>query len=142
MVRPDRRDRLGSAALRLQIILVLLALPVFLRLLSVQRTVSLLTPRRSRARRSQAEVERVVAAVDRLYRRRPLRHYGPCLRRSLTLYCLLRRRGLPVRLALGAYPSPTGLVAHAWLTLHGQAVFEPSSVERFALMAEWGDRAA
>jgi hypothetical protein len=142
MVRPDRRAPLRSAALRLRIILFLLVLPILLRLCSVRRTVILLTPRRSRARCTQADVERVVAAVDRLYRRRPLRRYGPCLRRSLTLYAFLRRRSLPVRLALGAYPSPTGLVAHAWLTLEGQPIFEPNSVECYALMAEWGDSAA
>jgi hypothetical protein len=141
MARPDRREWLRSAALRLKIILVLLALPAALRLCSVRRTIRLLTPRRPRTRRSRAEIERVVTAVDRLYLRRPLRHYGPCLRRSVTLYGFLRRRGLPVRLALGAYPGAAGLVAHAWLTLEGAPIFEPNSVERYALMVEWGGAA-
>jgi hypothetical protein len=142
MVAPDVRQRLRTAALRLKIILFLLGLPVLLRVLSVRRTVSWLTPPRPCARRSPTEIKRVVAAVDRLYLRRPLRHYGPCLRRSLTLYAFLQRRGLPVRVALGAYPNANGLVAHAWLTLHGKPVYEPNSVERYALMAEWGSNAA
>lgn len=142
MNKADRHQRLRAAALRLKIILFLLALPILLRLCSVRSTVSVLTPHRPCTQRSPVEVERVVAAVDRLYLRRPLRHYGPCLRRSLTLYAFLQRRGLPVQVALGAYPGPDGLVAHAWLTLDGRPVYEPNSVERYALMAEWGADAA
>jgi hypothetical protein len=142
MHRPDLRTDLRAAALHLKIIIFLLALPVLLRVSSVRRTVRLLTPHSPPARCAQGQIEHVVAAVDHIYLRRPLRHYGPCLRRSLTLYYFLRRRGYPVRLALGACPSPNGLVAHAWLTLDGHPVFEPNSVERYAVMAEWGDNAA
>lgn len=127
-----------AALLHARVALVLLVLPLALRHWPVQQVVRRLTPTVRPAPAPWGEAERAALAVDRLFNRRPLRHYGPCLRRSLTLYYLLSRLGYPVRVALGAYPAPDGLQAHAWLTLDARPIFEAFPVERYALMAEWG----
>lgn len=45
-----------------------------------------------------------------------------CLEQSLTLYVLLRRRGLPVELRLGVQSFPFS--AHAWVEYNGRPVNE------------------
>ncbi len=45
-----------------------------------------------------------------------------CLDRSLALWCLLRRRGIPAELRLGARPIAGGIRAHAWIELDGRVV--------------------
>src|SRR5215210_4919159 len=132
------RRAMSSALLHGRVAALLLAVPILLRVASVQQVVALLTPRHSGERRPWREVERVRRATDRLNRQRVLRAYGPCLRRSLTLYYFLSRLGYPVRVALGADVRSGSLVAHAWLTLEGEPVLEPGAVERYTLMAEWG----
>jgi hypothetical protein len=135
----DRLRRIPrSLLLHARVAGLLLCLPVLLRWKTVQQAVLLLTPRSTCKPQPWREVERVNWAVDRLYQRPLLRSYGPCLRRSLTLYYFLRRQGYPVRVALGAYLQDGALIAHAWLTLHGKPFLEPASVARFAAMAEWG----
>lgn len=132
------RGACAAAALHLRVFLFLLILPFVLRGRSVQATIVLLTPSRPAGRRPWADVRRVAGATDRLYLRRFVRAYGPCLRRSLTLYYFVTRLGYPVSVALGATRRPGGFLAHAWLTLDGQAIFEPASVGEFVLMSEWG----
>ena len=127
-----------TARLHCRAALVLAALPLVLGRWPVQQIVQRLTPAKLPARAPWGDVERAVWAVDRLFNRRPLRHYGPCLRRSLALYYLIIHLGYPVRVALGAYPCAGGLQAHAWLTLEGRAVFEAFPVDHYALMVEWG----
>ncbi len=47
-----------------------------------------------------------------------------CLARSLVLTRLLARRGIPVRLVIGARTAPSFL-AHAWVEYDGQPVLSP-----------------
>ena len=117
----------------------LMVFPVLVRTFPIQRVVDVLTPRPTQVRptRPRPDVERVQWAVDRLYMRRPLRSYGPCLRRTLTLYYFVTRLGYPVKVALGAYVRDGQLQAHAWLTLDGQPFLERGTVEQYAVMAEW-----
>ncbi|MBB4638475.1 lasso peptide biosynthesis B2 protein [Longimicrobium terrae] len=56
-----------------------------------------------------------------------------CLEQSLSLYLLLRRRGVPAELRLGVTPSP--FHAHAWVELHGEPVNEDAeTVAKFLPM--------
>ena len=61
-----------------------------------------------------------------------------CLSRSLTLWWLLRRRGIESQLRLGVRKGEQGLDAHAWVELAGQVVNDaadvawPSSTRPFA----------
>jgi Transglutaminase-like superfamily len=57
-----------------------------------------------------------------------------CLEQSLTLYVLLRRRGIAAQLKLGVQPFP--FAAHAWVELDGEPVNEdPEAVAKFLPMA-------
>jgi len=66
----------------------------------------------------------VVVAFDRQH------DVGPCLRRSLIRFHLLRRLGLPVTIHVGVQrdekAGESGIVGHAWLTLDGRPWEEPS----------------
>lgn len=58
-----------------------------------------------------------------------------CLEQSLTLYLLLRRRGIPVELRIGVQPYP--FHAHAWVEFEGEPVNEEAEVVRqFVLLPE------
>lgn len=59
-----------------------------------------------------------------------------CLEQSLSLYVLLRRRGVPAQLKLGVQAYP--FYAHAWVELDGEPVNEDREVvEKFQPMPEF-----
>ena len=68
----------------------------------------------------QALIDRTVQAVVTAAAFFPGR--AICLEQSLTLYVLLRRRGVPVELRIGVQPFPFS--AHAWLELRGAPIEE------------------
>jgi hypothetical protein len=54
-----------------------------------------------------------------------------CLERSLVLYYLLRRQGIPVRYCHGVQPFP--LVSHAWVEYQGEVINDvPERVKEFS----------
>ena len=61
-------------------------------------------------------------------------NHGPyratCLRQSLALWWLLRRRRIPAELRIGVRKDNAGLRAHAWVELDGRALNDPSGVCR------------
>lgn len=72
--------------------------------------------------------ERVLATsrlVDAASRNTGLHH--TCLHRSLTLWWLMRRRGVDVTLKLGARLCSDGLEAHAWVEHAGFVVNDPEA---------------
>jgi hypothetical protein len=55
-----------------------------------------------------------------------------CLQRSFVATYLLRRRGFPAELVLGASPMP--FRAHAWVEINGQVINEkPTNQEQYAV---------
>lgn len=75
-----------------------------------------------------AEAVRRVALVAAFYPGRAL-----CLEQSLTLWLLLRRRGIDADLRLGVQPYPFG--AHAWVEHRGEPVNEnPEFVRTFTIL--------
>lgn len=62
-----------------------------------------------------SKTEYAVAMAAALYPGRAL-----CLERSLVLYYLLRRRGIPVTYCQGVQPCP--FLAHAWVEFRGQPI--------------------
>ena len=62
-----------------------------------------------------------VAVAGAFYPRRAL-----CLEQSLTLFLLLRRRGVPAELRLGVQPRP--FRAHAWIESGGRPIVESASL--------------
>jgi hypothetical protein len=69
-------------------------------------------------RRLVSETARQVATAAAFYPGR-----AQCLEQSLTLFLLLRRRGVPVELRIGIQPFP--FMAHAWVEHDGRPVNEP-----------------
>ncbi len=57
---------------------------------------------------------------------------GSCLRQSLLVWWLLRRKGMPAELRIGVR-TQEGFTAHAWVEVDGQPVNDaPDVAERFA----------
>jgi hypothetical protein len=97
----------GIAALLALSSLAVRALPPRSYLGWVQRSLG------SRPRPGEAEVRRLVRLVEAVDERLP--GGAGCLRRSLVLCLLLRRRGVPATVELGVARRDGGIVAHAWL---------------------------
>jgi hypothetical protein len=58
-----------------------------------------------------------------------------CLERSLVLYYVLRRQGVPVKYCHGVQPSP--LTAHAWIEYQGDVINDvPERVREFSKLPE------
>ncbi len=86
-----------------------------------------LTPSRWRYAKSWAEAEAIRDASDLLVHHLPRRQkLGNCLAQSLLRYRALRQRGFPVRFHLGMRKDQGELTGHAWLTLHGEPLWEPN----------------
>lgn len=66
-----------------------------------------------------------VSAMQRLKRYVPWT--GRCLARSLTLWWMLRRRGLPAQLHIGLRLEAGQLTAHAWAVLDDRPLAEPAA---------------
>lgn len=60
-----------------------------------------------------------------------------CLPRSLTLWCLLRRRGIPASLLIGVGDATGAFGAHAWVRVHDADVGEdPAQIAQYAAFAD------
>jgi hypothetical protein len=58
-----------------------------------------------------------------------------CLPRALTLRWMLGRRGVTTQLCIGINRFASGMLAHAWVELDGQAIGEPEDItERFMVL--------
>jgi hypothetical protein len=55
---------------------------------------------------------------------------GTCLERSLVLWWLLRRRGIPAELRIGALKNASIFEAHAWVELDGAVINDAGEVHR------------
>jgi transglutaminase superfamily protein len=71
------------------------------------------------------EVARLAEKAERSGTRRP-----NCLERSMVLWFLLQRRGLPVELRIGARKQDARFEAHAWVELAGQVLNDSDSVHK------------
>jgi hypothetical protein len=87
-----------------------------------------LTPRRITADPDSVEIG--VRYADALLRRMPIGERGDCLPRSLVIYHLGRRAGVPVQLHCGVRRAGTGLDGHAWCTA-GDAVLAGARADGF-----------
>ena len=71
-----------------------------------------------------AEAERLAHRVDRILDRLRVRGGGRQLTRSLTLFRLLRRRGVPLEFHLGVRDGDDALHGRCWLSHHDRPLFE------------------
>jgi Transglutaminase-like superfamily len=78
---------------------------------------------------SRLSLAREIAPLaEKAERRGPLR--PNCLERSLVLWFLLRRRGLPAELRIGARKQDARFEAHAWVELEGHVLNDSDSVHK------------
>jgi hypothetical protein len=70
----------------------------------------------------------VTRLTEKAERRGPLR--PNCLQRSMVLWWLLRRRGLPAELRIGARKEDSRFEAHAWVELEGQVLNDSETVHK------------
>src|ERR1700735_3515492 len=84
---------------------------------------------------SRIALVRTIARLEESAARHVIFH-PTCLERSLTLWCLLRRRGIPAELCVGARKEAGIFEAHAWVECEGVAINGTSeseiTFERFA----------
>jgi len=58
-----------------------------------------------------------------------LKNTTPCLVRSLTLFHLLRRRGLDVGIVFGVQKNTSPLKGHSWILINGETPLETAAPE-------------
>lgn len=81
-----------------------------------------------------AEVRSASRMVDAASRRGIV--HGNCLSRSMALWWLLRRRGAPANLRIGARKIGNQFEAHAWVEMAGRAINDSDDVQtRYAPFA-------
>lgn len=84
--------------------------------------------------RALAESQSASRMLDAASRRGIVR--GNCLSRSIALWWLLRRKGIPAQLRIGARKIGDQLEAHAWIEVAGQAINDSDDVQtRYAPFA-------
>ena len=109
----------------LQTMLLFHAFDICLRVWPFERVLSwvLTRSRRETARGSKAENDHIIETMRRtivLIRKFDWRSRLDCLPRSLAVYWVLRRRGLPSELVMGVKKNPFG--AHAWVEVDGDVI--------------------
>jgi len=126
MVMSSKVKKLQEYILATRVAGFLVWLPIAVRLHSITRLVTIITPKhKSRDIRILLE-ERVSYIVHRILRIFQNRGYDySCLRRSLVLFHFMRLRGLPVVINFGVRMKEGRLTGHAWLTLNGDLFKEP-----------------
>lgn len=137
----DGRERRLLAALAV----LLPAIGSALRIVGVRRTYRLLGgPRPGAAggievdETSQAAAKRLAQLVNIAARHGP--YSATCLRQSLALWWLLRRRGLTAELRIGVGKADARLRAHAWVELAGRVINDHGSISNDYAVYEDLDR--
>lgn len=132
-IRRLRRCPPGHLGWLARLALLAAVLPVLIRTLPLRRLLELLTPGDTK-RRDDPDAKTIVRYVDRLLGLGVWVYRPNCLKRSLLLYHFLRRAGAPAIFCLGVRRrlehavdgNDAHLHGHAWISLDGRAVFEPS----------------
>ena len=74
------------------------------------------------------EAQRTARVVNAAARRVP--YDATCLRRSLVLWWLLRRRGIDSRLRIGVRKEADGILAHAWVECQERVLNDPADISQ------------
>jgi hypothetical protein len=114
-----------------------LVIPPALRLLPLDRLVERLGRQRSRRRPDAVQQQAIMERVDALLGRLPPPWRKTCLTRSVVLYHLLRRSGVPVELCIGVRRDNQEFAAHAWLEREGRPYMELGEVTGYEELARF-----
>lgn len=123
--RAQKRDLLLIARLLVWALLV----PVLKRLVPLPNVARLMWVDRPTGTPDRERQKRIVRAARLVLRARPLGQDENCLDRSLLLYRFLSMEMLDPRLVVGVRRGPDGVKGHAWVTVDGKPVVEPSVAE-------------
>ena len=119
---------------------MVIILPILLRVLSIPKLMTVLTPRKLKTNKN-LDLEKIqgkiVKFVDYILTRRLWTHKNFCLKRSIVLYHFLRKLGINVDLCLGVryHKEEAGsdpqkkIEGHAWLFYKGGIFLEKDSQE-------------
>lgn len=107
--------------------LLIIAVRVGLRIMSLSRLLTWLHARMSPRAPDLITVEQLAYYTDRWLTMFPYNAKGSCFPRALTLYRLARHHGFPVRFHCGVAKTGETLDGHAWLTLAGKPFLEPAN---------------
>jgi len=139
--------RWSARALAVQALLTFHLIDISLRLHTFEVVLGFLQKHsgRSTRRLSPAEQDWAIAVMRqaaRQIRRFDVRARRDCLPRALTVYYLLRRRGIPVSFSMGIRKHPFG--AHAWVEHQGQVIsdYRDERSGYVQIMCVAGDRGA
>jgi hypothetical protein len=103
--------------------------PVLKRLVPLQKVARMMWANSHARTPGKERQQRIVRAARSILRARPLSRDENCLDRSLVLYRFLSMEMLDPRLVLGVRRGPEGIKGHAWVTVGGRPVVEPSMAE-------------
>lgn len=122
---PDQRELLQAALTMIPVSLLLR----FLAFHKVQALLERTSPQRAGEPKAGDldAARRLANLVGIAARHGPVK--GACLQRSLTLWWMLRRRGLPAHLRIGVRKKD-GFEAHAWVELRGRPVNDGEGIAR------------
>jgi Transglutaminase-like superfamily len=96
---------------------------------TTQRYLAQLSSRiKAKANPPIAEAMQVARAVNQAADNSPL--WGNCLKRSLTLWFLLRRRGIASDLCIGVQMQEGKFKAHAWVEYGGQVINDHPAIHQ------------
>ncbi len=116
----------------IQILSLITALPLLVKLLSLPRLMNVLTPGDLRQHKNQ-DIEKVVKFTEYILSRNLWIYKTTCLKRSLILYHFLRKAGLNVYVCFGVRykdeklpdrEAQKKLEGHAWLLYNGDIFLE------------------
>jgi hypothetical protein len=109
-----------------RIYLFLALLPSMLRMFSIDRLVSRVTPATECRPNDSISLDRLLYLCRRAFDTLQKAGYRrTCLRRSLLLYHFLRCHGVPARINFGVKWEDGCLAGHSWLTLRDELFMEP-----------------
>jgi hypothetical protein len=129
-LRRVRRLRGGDWRLLVEAIALAPYVELGLRVLPLNRLLARVGRARRLSRRAQdIDLDRTARIVEALFRRYPFR--ASCLKKSLVLVCLVRRRGLPAELRIGVTKAGDRLLAHAWVECTGRTLLSGDGVGQY-----------
>lgn len=115
-------DSPSDAATIFGVVAWMVALPLLKFALPLPALVRLVCFRAPAGRESRARARKIVALIDCLYQKGPLRRNGTCLERSLLAFRFLARTYPGSRLTIGVREIDGHWLGHAWLSVDDRAV--------------------
>jgi hypothetical protein len=125
--------RVDTAILLATIAVEIAVVTLVMRCVSLPRALRILGGRGGRARRSR-EPERVIAAIDRVFRIDRFVWKASCWKRSLVLHRHLRRGGVNSRIVWAFREDGHSAGGHAWVEVDGHPIGERQPTDGYSVM--------